>query len=111
MVKNIFQSSISVLVLLLSTISFAGNGIIYDIIGNTQQIGRKAGKKDLQGFDEAWEFVRTHPRGADAWEMIRIAIGNNNGYTQFARDLRTLQKVAGYLSEIPQPNGIRKLMP
>ncbi len=25
---------------------------------------------DLEGFEDAWEFVRSHPRGADAWEAL-----------------------------------------
>lgn len=33
-------------------------------------------QKDLQGFDDAWNFVRTNPRGADAWEGLLTANTN-----------------------------------
>jgi hypothetical protein len=56
-------------------------------------------QRDLVGFDAAWDFVRTHPKGADAWETIRLGIGNVNEATLFARDLKTLQKVADMMAE------------
>ena len=43
---------------------------------SAEEIRLALAKKDLQGFNDAWDFVRTHPKGADAWELL-LEIGSN----------------------------------
>lgn len=49
-------------------------------------------EKDLKGFPDAWDFVRTNPRGADAWEVL---IHDSN----IGKGVRNLEKVDGHLAK------------
>jgi hypothetical protein len=45
--------------------------------------------------------------GIKAWELMTTAIGNAG--TAFGRDVKSLQKIADYISEIPAPGQLRKI--
>jgi hypothetical protein len=42
----------------------------YDAVQEGLALRREAARRDLEGFDDAWDFVRTNPKGADAWELL-----------------------------------------
>ncbi len=47
-------------------------------------------QRDLVGFDAAWDFVRSHPRGADAWEVLIET-------EEYRRNVRYLENTDDYL--------------
>jgi len=126
-VKHIFQIPIFMLMLWASGVGYAAHSVVYhspekETVSATRLLLTKnpalpvarisadevrlaLAERDLEGFDDAWEFVRTNPRGTDTWEVIILSVNNVGGSTQFARDLKTLEKVAEYLD----PANVNKL--
>jgi hypothetical protein len=70
-------------------------------------------KKDLQGFDDTWDFVRTNPRGTDAWEMLidYELFRRNTSYIQNINDyyLRTGDTYTKLLDDFSEFNGTKKI--
>lgn len=70
----------------------------YDAVQEGLSLRQEAARRDLANHPAAWNFVRTNPIGAEAWEFITLAINNKSG-TLFARDLKTLEKVAEMMAD------------
>ena len=68
------------------------------IAQTADQVRRPLAENDLINYVDGLDFVRNHPKGAEAWDIITFGINAENG-TAFARDLKTLQKVADMVSE------------
>ncbi|MBK8080262.1 MAG: hypothetical protein IPK25_08265 [Saprospiraceae bacterium] len=81
---------------------------------SAEEIRLALAKKDLHGFNEAWEFVRTHPRGADAWESITDAAHRAFPTVPDAgqilrKDLSSLQALARYDNVLIEQIGQQRL--
>lgn len=42
----------------------------YDAVQEGLALRREAARRDLEGFDDAWDFVRTNTRGGEVWESL-----------------------------------------
>ncbi len=96
--KHIFQIPILLLMLWASGVSYARHSVVHhspekEAVTATRLLRAKntvltvarisadevrhtLAERDLKGFNDAWDFVRTHPKGADAWELL-LEVGSN----------------------------------